>query len=98
MQNQSQNQNQTNQNNQSHLPIRTKVDIIINRWELKNTMRPARENASDQIGISFSFAFDSLEWWRGLFRPIEGRSKAKSKQSRFTFDTKLKNTLDSVKT
>ena len=64
----------------------------------KKTTRPARKNASDQIGIGFSFAFDSLEWWREFSIPIEGLSEAKPKQSRFTFDTKLKIALDSVKT
>ena len=56
------------------------------------------KKASDQIGIGFSFAFDSLEWWREFSIPIEGLSEAKPKQSRFTFDTKLKIALDSVKT
>ena len=39
----------------------------MNQWELKiksGTLRKARENASNQVEIGFSFAFDWLRWWR----------------------------------
>ena len=53
-------------------------------------MAQARENASDQVAIGFSFASDWLGRWREIFRPIIDRSKAKPMQSRITFDTRLK--------
>ena len=40
---------------------------MINQWELKektSNLLEARENASDQDGVGFSFAFDWLRWWR----------------------------------
>ena len=50
----------------------------------------ARENASDQVAIGFSFASYRLRGWREFSRPITERSKAKPMQSRITFDTQLK--------
>ena len=50
----------------------------------------ARENASDQVAIGFSFASDWLRGWCEFSRPITERSKAKPMQSRITFDTQLK--------
>ena len=44
-----------------------KGGIPMNQWELKiksGTLRKARENASNQVEIGFSFAFDWLRWWR----------------------------------
>ena len=40
---------------------------MINQWEIKektSNLLEARENASDQDGVGFSFAFDWLRWWR----------------------------------
>ena len=50
----------------------------------------AREIASDQVAIGFTFASDWLRGWREFSRPITERSKAKPMQSRITFDTQLK--------
>ena len=50
----------------------------MNQWELKiksGTLRKARENASNQVEIGFSFAFDWPRWWREFFRPITGKVK-----------------------
>ena len=49
----------------------------------------ARENASGQVAIGFSFAFDWLRGWREFSGPIAERSKAKPMQTRITFDTQL---------
>ena len=49
----------------TQLPIRTKVNIIINQWELKvkaGNVPEVRENASDQVMIGFSFASDWSRW------------------------------------
>ena len=53
----------------------------------------ARENASDQVAIGFSFASDWLKKWREISRPTTELSNAKPMQSRITFDTQLKITL-----
>ena len=77
----------------SQRPIRTKENVTGSQSELKvNTRnRPqARESASDQAAIGFSFASDWLRGWREFSRPITERSKAKPMQSRITFDTQLK--------
>ena len=50
----------------------------------------ARENASDQVAIGFTFASDWLRGWREFARPITERSKANLMQSRITFDTQSK--------
>ena len=50
----------------------------------------ARENASDQVAIGFTFASDWLRGWREFSRPISERNKANPMQSRITFDTQLK--------
>ena len=42
----------------------------MNQWELKiksGTPRKARENASNQVEIGFSFAFDLPRWWREFY-------------------------------
>ena len=68
-----------------------KENTFPSQWELKveTTKLPkARENAGDQVG--FSFASDWLREWREFSGPITERSKAKSMQSRITFDTELK--------
>ena len=41
----------------------------------------ARENASEQMGIGFSFVFDWLRWWRQVSGPITERSEVKKNQS-----------------
>ena len=53
------------------------------QWEhkVKPTKRPeARENASNQVGISFCFTSDWLRKWRKVCGPITEQSKAKLKQ------------------
>ena len=50
----------------------------------------ARQNASDQVAIGFSFESDWLRGWREFSRLITERSEAKPMQSRTTFDTQLK--------
>ena len=67
--------------------------MIRNQSELKVSTcnRPqARENASHQVVIGFSFASDWLRGLREISKPITERSKAKPMQSRITFDTQLK--------
>ena len=39
-----------------------------------------RENASDPMGIGFSFVFDWLRWWRQVFGPVTEQSEEKLKQ------------------
>ena len=51
--------------------------------------RKARENASDQVAISFSFASDWLTRWRELSRPIREQNKAKPMQYLITFLAQL---------
>ena len=73
--------------------IRTKINVTRNQSELKlNTPNrlEARENASDQVTIGFSFPSDWLRGWREFSRPITEHSEAKPMQSRITFDTQLK--------
>ena len=75
------------------------VIITRSQSELKvNTRkRPqARENASDQVAIGFSFTSDWLTGWREFSRPITEPSETKTKQSRITFDTQLKIALHTV--
>ena len=50
----------------------------------------ARENANDQVAIVVSFASDWLRGWCEFSGPITEQRLVKSKQSRITFDTKLK--------
>ena len=45
------------------------------------------KNASDQVEIGFSFAFDWLRWRREISGPITEWSKEKLKQFKITFDT-----------
>ena len=40
----------------------------------------ARENASEPMGIGFSFVFDWLRWWRQVFGPVTEQSEEKLKQ------------------
>ena len=54
----------------------------------------ARENSNDQVAIDLSFASDWLRGWREFSRPITQSSKIKPMQSRITFDTQLKITLN----
>ena len=67
----------------SQRPIITKVNISRSQWELKlNTcilphLDQARENASDQVAIGFSFASDWLKRWREFSRLITERREAK---------------------
>lgn len=56
-------------------------------------MPKARQNASDQVMVGFSFAFDWLREWREFSRPIKERIKAKSVQPRFAFDIQVKTAL-----
>ena len=51
-----------------------------------STLRKARENASDEGAIGFSFASDWLGDQREFSGPITERSKAKSKKFWMTFD------------
>ena len=57
----------------------------------------ARENASDQVAIGFSFASERVLILKGKqelnSRPITELSKGKPMQSRITFDTQLKITI-----
>ena len=76
----------------SQRPIKTKRNIPRRQWKLKaNTSkrRQARENASDQVAIGFSFASDWLKKWREISKPITECSTPKPMQSRITFDTQL---------
>ena len=76
--------------------MKRKGNILRSQSELEaNTSkrRQARENASDQVAIGFSFASDWLKKWPEISRPITERSVAKPMQSRITFDTQLKITL-----
>ena len=82
----------------SQRPIRTRVNITRFQWKLKviTCNRPqARENADDQVAISFSFASDWLWGWREISRPITERSKAKPMRSRICFYIQLKIALGS---
>ena len=54
----------------------------------------ARENASNQVALDWSFESDWLRKWREFSGPITKRSKAKTKQSRITLDIHLKITLN----
>ena len=77
---------------QSQRPIRTKEDIqkpIRTQSNNKQT-RKARENASDQVAISFSFASDWLTRWRKLSRQIREQNEAKPVQYLIVFPAQLK--------
>ena len=50
----------------------------------------ARENTGDQVLICFIFACDWLKEWPEFSGPIKEQRKAKTNQSRVTFDTQLK--------
>ena len=46
------------------------------RFKVNTCNRPqARENASDQVAIGFSFSSDWLRRWREISRPITERSE-----------------------
>ena len=77
---------------QPQRPIRAKsISQGTNQLKVRTCNRSeARENASDQVAIGFSFASDCLRGWRGFSKPITERSKAKPMQSRIKFDTQLK--------
>ena len=49
-------------------------------------MPKARENAGDQVAIGLNFASDWLREWREFSGPITEQIKAKTEQSRITFD------------
>ena len=58
--------------------LKTRVDIIINQWELKaktGNLLKARKNASDQDVIGFSFAFHRLRSWLQFPGPNENCSE-----------------------
>ena len=57
---------------QSDEPIRTRSKY--------RSRRQALENTCYQVRIGFGFASDWLRRWRGIFKPITKRSKAKPKQ------------------
>ena len=58
--------NQSNSNSQSLDENITKISL-----EVKTSNLPgARENASDQVAIGFSFEFDWLKKWRQFFGTI----------------------------
>ena len=70
------------------------VGTILNLIEANTrNQRQAREHACDQVTIGFSLAFDWLRKWREFFEPIREHSKAKSKQTHITFDTRLNTVL-----
>ena len=50
----------------------------------------AWENAGNRHTIYFSFESDGLKRWREFSGPVTWRSKAKTKQSRIAFNTRLK--------
>ena len=54
-------------------------------------MPKARENAGDQVVIGLNFASDWFREWREFSGPITEQIKAKTEQSRITFDAQLKN-------
>ena len=72
---------ETNEGRYHQKPIRTQSN--------NKQTRKARENASDQTAISFSFASDWLIRWRELSRPIREQNKAKPMQYLITFLAKL---------
>jgi len=45
----------------------------------------ARQNACEQVMISFGLTSDWLRMWRELFYPIRERNKAKPKQTQHFF-------------
>ena len=53
-------------------------------------MPEAWENAGNRHTIYFSFESDWLKRWREFSGPVTWRSKAKTKQSRIAFNTRLK--------
>ena len=53
-------------------------------------MPKARKNAGDQVVIGLNFASDWLREWREFSGPITEQIKAKTEQSRITFDAQLK--------
>ena len=75
------NQNKDKYHNE---PVRTQSKIHVHG---NGNRSQARENASDQVAIGFSFASDWLRGRREFSRPITERSKEKPMQSRITFDT-----------
>ena len=56
----------------------------------KKQVTIAREDASNQVAIGFSFASDWLRKWQEFSEPITKRNKAKPKQPGIIFNTKLK--------
>ena len=61
------------------------------RTQSKTSRIPkARENMGDQVVIGFDFASDWLREWCEFSGPIIGRTKARTKQSRISFETQLK--------
>ena len=50
----------------------------------------AQENVDDQVVTGFNFASDWLREWCEFSGPIIGRTKARTKQSRISFETQLK--------
>ena len=56
------------------------------KLEVKTKLAKARENEGDQVVIGVSFASDWSRGWREFSEPITKLGKAKSEQSRITFD------------
>ena len=57
----------------SQLSAKANAHIIINHWEVKVKSGNLFQ-ASDQVRICFSFAFDWLGWWHEFSGPITERS------------------------
>ena len=67
-----------------------KYDKKSMRTQIRCKRPEARENASDQVAIGFSFASDWFKGWYEFSTPIKERSKEKAMHSRITFETQLK--------
>ena len=65
----------------------------MSQWELKvktSKLSEARENADDQVAISFSFGSDWLKKLGEFPRTITSRNRAKPKQLWIIFEIQLK--------
>ena len=73
--------------------IHQKENITRSQWQLEvktSKVPEAWENAGYRLTIYFSFESDWLKRWREFSGPVTWRSKAKTKQSRIAFNTRLK--------
>ena len=63
--------------------------IIINQWALITKTNYQKRGKTRVTSIGMRFASDWLREWREFSGPITERGKAKTKESRITFDTQF---------